>query len=271
MNTKLFLISIAFVTGLFFTSCEKEDEISKPQINDVELGTNNSKIGIIGSDLHVEAEVVAEAKINTIQIQIHQEEKNGGWTFDSIYTEFSGLKNTTFHKHIDISSNADTGIYHFHFIVTDMDGNQTTIEEEMRIINPTDLTAPVITISNAPTSNQYFSNGQTISISGIVSDDISLAGMYIGLVREGQNLADADVNDENTITIMHTHEFDNPTSHSFSANIIVGATQDNNITPKDIIGDIAWQSGNYYIVVKCKDTYGGNWTYSSHYPIIINY
>jgi hypothetical protein len=91
------------------------------------------------------------------------------------------------------------------------------------------------------------------------------------LVREGQNLADANVDATNTITILHTHDFDSPTSHSFSAGIIVGANQDNNITPKDITGDIAWQSSNYYILVKCKDQFGGNWAYSSHYPIIINY
>ena len=95
--------------------------------------------------------------------------------------------------------------------------------------------------------------------------------MYIGLVREDQNLTDAEVNATNTITILHTHEFDSPDSHNFSASITVGATQDNNITPKDITGDIAWQSANYYIVVKCKDAFGGNWTFSNHYPIIINY
>jgi hypothetical protein len=75
----------------------------------------------------------------------------------------------------------------------------------------------------------------------------------------------------NTITLLHTHEFDSHTAHNFSASINVGAAQDNNITPKDIAGDIAWQSGNYYIVVKCKDAFGGNWTFSSHYPIVINY
>ena len=47
---------------------------------------------------------------------------------------------------------------------------------------------------------------------------------------------------------------------------VVGAAMDNNITPKAA----TWTSGDYYIVVKTKDSFGGNWTFSSHYPITIN-
>jgi len=283
MNTRIFLIAIAFTAGLFFTSCEKDDETNpKPIITLTELGYENSKIGYAGTDLHIEAEIVAEGKIDYVTIEIHpegeHEEKStsivlheGEWEVDTTYTEFSGLKNTTFHKHIDIPVDADTGHYHFHFIVTDMDGQQTTVEEELEIQQPDDAIAPEITISNAPTNNQEFNNGETISISGSVSDDKALGGMYIGLVRTDQNLTDAEVNATNTITLLHTHEFDSHTAHNFSASINVGAAQDNNITPKDITGDIAWQSANYYIVIKCKDAFGGNWTFSSHYPIVINY
>ncbi|NBC83927.1 MAG: DUF4625 domain-containing protein [Bacteroidetes bacterium] len=156
-------------------------------------------------------------------------------------------------------------------ILSSLDGQQTTVEEELEIQQPDDAIAPEITISNAPTNNQEFGNGETISISGSVSDDKALGGMYIGLVRTDQNLTDSEVNATNTITLLHTHEFDSHTAHNFYASINVGAAQDNNITPKDITGDIAWQSANYYIVVKCKDAFGGNSTFSSHYPIVINY
>lgn len=283
MNTRVFLVAIALTAGLFFTSCEKEDETNpKPVITQFELGYQNSKIGYAGTDLHVEAEIVAQGKIDKVTIEIHHEGDHGGksfsttlhegeWEVDTTFTEFSGLKNTIFHKHIDIPVHAEVGDYHFHFIVTDMDGQQTTVEEDLEIQQPDDTNAPEITISNAPTNNQAFGNGETISISGSVSDDKALGGMYIGLVRTDQNLTDAEVNATNTITLLHTHEFDSPTAHNFSASINVGAAQDNNITPKDITGDIAWQSANYYIVVKCKDAFGGNWAFSSHYPIVINY
>lgn len=283
MNTRIFLIAIALTTGLFFTSCEKDDETNpNPVITLFELGYENSKIGYAGSDLHIEAEIVAEAKIDYVTVEIHpegeHEEKSASnvlledeWEVDTTYTEFSGLKNTTFHKHIDIPIDAEVGHYHFHFIVTDMDGQQTTVEEELEVQQPDDAIAPEITISVAPTNNQEFNNGETISISGSVSDDKALGGMYIGLVRTDQNLTDAEVDASNTITLLHTHEFDSQTVHNFSASIDVGAIYDNNIEPKEITGDIAWQSADYYVVVKCTDAFGGNWTFSSHYPIVINY
>jgi hypothetical protein len=283
MNTRTFLIAIAFTAGLFFTSCEKDDETNpKPVITLTELGYENSKIGYAGTDLHIEATILAEGKVDKVIIEIHPEGEHEGeheeehehgeeWEFDSTFTEFSGIIDPAFHKHIDIPVDADTGHYHFHFIVIDMEGQQTTVEEELEIQQPSDDEAPEITVSSAPTNGQTFANGETITVSGSVSDDLALGGMYIGLVRTDQNLTDAEVNAMNTITLLHTHEFDSHTAHNFSASINVGAAQDNNITPKDITGDIAWQSGNYYIVVKCKDAFGGNWTFSSHYPIVINY
>lgn len=283
MNRNTFLIAITFVASMIFISCEKDDETNpKPVITLTELGYENSKIGYAGTELHIEAEIVAEAKVDKITIEIHHEgehvEKSTSnalhedeWEVDTTFTEFSGLKNTTFHKHIDVPVHAEVGHYHFHFIVTDMDGQQTTLEEEIEVQHPNDVIAPEITVSNAPTNNQEFNDGETISISGSVSDDKALGGMYIGLVRTDQNLTDAEVNATNTITLLHTHEFDSHTAHNFSASINVGAAQDNNNTPKAITGDIAWQSANYYIVVKCTDAFGGNWTFSGQYPIVINY
>jgi hypothetical protein len=269
----LSLISIltAFII-LSLVSCKDDDDTSSPVISDLELGLSNSKTGYLADDLHVQATVVAKGTIHTIEVIIHPEDESSDavWEYDSVYTEFSGLKNTTFHKHIDISADADTGDYHFHFTVTDMEGYQTTLEEDLKITIPTDTESPVISVSTAPSNGETFSNGSTIAISGTVSDNIALGGLYIGLVRVDQNLEDADVNATNTITLLHTHDFKETDTYSFTASITVGAAQDNNITPKDITGDIAWQSASYYIVVKCKDAYGANWTFSDHYPISIN-
>ncbi len=275
---------LAVATMFIFAACEKDDDSpAKPEIGELELGTSNNQIGVIGSDLHVEVEVVAEAKIDYITIEIHQEDEEeeeksivltmdeDAWEMDTTYTEFSGLKNTTFHKHVEIPLDAIAGDYHFHFIVTDMEGQQTTVEEELTIQEPSDSTYPEMTVSSAPSENATFASGETISISGSISDDIALGGIYIGLVREDQNLSDADVDEDNTIALLHNHDFESATSYDFSASIVVGASQDNDITPKDIEGDIAWQSANYYILVKCKDEFGSNWTYSEHYPVVINY
>ncbi len=280
MNKRILAITMIFATGLIFSSCEKDKLVPKPEITNFELGYENTGTAYLGSDLHMEAEIVAEGKIDKIVVEIHPEGDHAKstrimlheveWAVDTTYTKFSGLKNTTFHEHIDIPFDTETGFYHFHFSITDMEGQQTTMEEVLEIKAPEDAVAPVINITLAPDHNQVFNGGATITISGTISDNKALGGMYIGLVREGQNLTDAEVNADNTITVMHTHDFDTPESHSFTASILVGAAKDNNIIPKDITGDIAWQSANYYILIKCTDAFGGNWTFSNHYPIVIN-
>jgi hypothetical protein len=145
MKTGNFLIAIVLVTGILFISCQKE-ETPKPEIVEFELGHDNSKTGYIGSNLHIDAEILAPGKIDRIKVEIHFEREHeqksafagtdeDGWEFDSVYTEFSGLKNTVFHKDIPIPEFAEEGDYHFHFSVTDMEGNQSSIDEELEILH----------------------------------------------------------------------------------------------------------------------------------------
>jgi hypothetical protein len=145
MKTGNLFIVITMAAGVIFTSCQKE-ETPKPEIISFELGHDNSKTGYIGSDLHIDSEILAPGKIDRIKVEIHFEgahdEKSAfagtdeeGWEFDSVYTEFSGLKNTVFHKDIPIPEHAEEGDYHFHFSVTDMDGKQAYIDEELEIMH----------------------------------------------------------------------------------------------------------------------------------------
>lgn len=144
MNTRILLISIAFVTAVIFSSCKKEDEIAKPVITIHELGHGdtheNDHGATIGGDLHMDIDIIAEGKINTVQVRIHPEgeHKEAGeyeeWEIDTVYTKFYGLKNTTFHEHIEIDSLAEAGDYHFDFIVTDLEGNQSSVEADLQFI-----------------------------------------------------------------------------------------------------------------------------------------
>lgn len=252
------------------TSCEDDVSIAKPVIDLLELGLNDSHMAYIGGDLHIEAEIVAEGKISTIEVEIHQEEGSSD-EIEVEYDEFEGLKNTTFHKHVDIPKTTVAGTYHCHITVTDMEGNQTTVEDEISIEASEDTTAPVFSIASVPQEGASFSDGETLAISGNVNDDNSLAGMVIALVYTSDNIADTEVLGDNSqvIVMLHTHSFDSSMSHEFSASITIGAENDNNMTPAPITGDNAWKSGSYYILAKAKDAQG-NWAYSSHYPITIN-
>ncbi len=143
MNARILFIAAAFTAGLFFNSCEKDESIPGPVVTITELGHGNSKTGIAGSDLHIDAEVVAEGRIDRITISIHPEHSHGTkglnddkWEVDTTFTEYSGLKNTKFHKDIDIPAGAKPGHYHFTLTVTDMEGQQTAIDDEIEILQP---------------------------------------------------------------------------------------------------------------------------------------
>jgi len=257
------------IISLGMASCRKDEAepVAKPSISGFEVGLQNSMTAYLGADLHLEAEVVAEGKISTIQLEIHSGEEVRQialeWEFDSLYTKFSGLKNTTFHEHVDIPLTVDTGHYHVHFIVTDQTGQQTLVESDLHIEFPSDVQAPTITIGSAPTNGQAFTNGQAIRIAGTVGDETALGGLLVALVRADQLLTDAQVSSNNSIVLVHTHEFPDSKNYSFDISIHVGTAQDFN-NPSQTI---TWQSGEYYLLVKTKDAFGGNWTYSAHYPI----
>lgn len=141
MITKLFFTLLA-ISLLFFTACQKDS--SPPVITILELGNGNSHgndhTAKIGSDLHMEVEVVAEGKIDKIQVRVHPEGEHHEegeyeeWEIDTTYIKFSGLKNTTFHEHLEIDLSAEPGDYHYDFIVTDMEGNQSSADAELEII-----------------------------------------------------------------------------------------------------------------------------------------
>lgn len=131
MKTKIFsLVSLVALTVL--VACSTTEPVSKPTINALEVGLGNSKIAYIGGDLHIEAEIEAMGRIELITIMLHPEEGEGDEILVS-YTEFAGLRNTTFHKHIDIPEGTEPGEYHFHLTVTDKEGNQTAVESDVSI------------------------------------------------------------------------------------------------------------------------------------------
>lgn len=146
MNKKLFSILAIFTMALFvIVSCSDDDDFPAPVISDLEIGYENSKVGYQGGDLHIDAEIVAQGRIDRIVVELHYEgehtdHKSGqnanddhGWEFEYAWTEFDGLLNTTFHEHIEIPLDAELGSYHFHFKVIDLQGKVTEIETEFEV------------------------------------------------------------------------------------------------------------------------------------------
>lgn len=131
-----FLLSTILIS--FLSSCKKDNEeipaLANPQIGTLEIGSGNNKTVKAGSDLHLEGDLVAEALIAKIEIEVHQE-GGGQYKFTKAYTDgkYIGVKNATFHEHIDVPADAPAGAYHFHFTVSDKAGNATTAESPLTI------------------------------------------------------------------------------------------------------------------------------------------
>lgn len=128
------MMALVSVMALSFNSCDKEEQtVSKPKITLTEVGHDNSKHAHPGHDLHLEAEIVAEGVIKSINVEIHQED--GSFEIEKSYVEgkYIGVKNVEFHEHIDIPANAPLGEYHLHLTVTDNEGQQSMAETQIDI------------------------------------------------------------------------------------------------------------------------------------------
>ena len=128
------MMALVSVMALSFNSCDKEEQtVSKPKITLTEVGHDNSKHAYPGHDLHLEAEIVAEGVIKSINVEIHQED--GSFEIEKSYVEgkYIGVKNVEFHEHIDIPANAPLGEYHLHLTVTDNEGQQSMAETHIDI------------------------------------------------------------------------------------------------------------------------------------------
>lgn len=132
------------ISLLLFSSCSDED-VNVPRVEIIELGYENSGIAYAGNDLHIDAEIVAEGKIENVRLTIlaamdhlKDSHEHTEWEVDSTYVNgFTGLKNSSFHEHIDVPVYAEEGEYHLHLSVTDMEGNQYSEEAHFEVVyNP---------------------------------------------------------------------------------------------------------------------------------------
>lgn len=138
-NIKHFIL---FFSILLLAACSKEENpLAAPTIDDIEVGSDNNKTGYAGGDIHIEAEIIAPAKIASITVAI-KPVAGTGWEFDTTYTEgFAGLLNTELHEHIDIPLTAATGAYQLTITVTDQAGKKTEVSVAIEIKLDTTLPA----------------------------------------------------------------------------------------------------------------------------------
>mgnify|MGYP003677478673 CR=1 FL=1 len=149
MKTNFKLLSFFVLAAVTLSSCSSDDD--SPLIEDAPLITNfeygegsshgDEQVGYKGSDIHLEAEIVAEGTVSSIALDIHAHDLEPGedeveWDFEQIYTDADYLvKNPVFHEHVDVPANIPSGEYHITLTVTDSNGNSTEIEGHIHIMD----------------------------------------------------------------------------------------------------------------------------------------
>lgn len=133
MKTSKFLIMLAVIAA-FFSACKKDPIIEMPVIGDMEVGSANSKLAYPGTDIHIEAALLAAETITTVKLEITPVEPVTGWRFTKEFTEgYAGTKNAEFHEHLDVPADAPLGKYRIVLTLTDGKGQVVKAESDLEL------------------------------------------------------------------------------------------------------------------------------------------
>ena len=122
------ILAIACVITFGLNSCSDEPSGGKPNVTLIEVGHDNSRHAHPGHDLHIEAEIIAKGIINNVRVEIRQQGGNESIVKEFTSGQYIGVKNTTFHEHIDIPASTPLGKYTLSLSATDKNGDRATAE-----------------------------------------------------------------------------------------------------------------------------------------------
>jgi hypothetical protein len=147
-------ILLFLFSSILFISCTKDD-IKPPVISNLEVGAVHDEdhsdeggedehadegVAHPGESMHIGADILAFARIETITIDIHSDEVTPGegevaWEFEQVYTDAKyRVLNAELHEDITVPVNVALGEYHVYIIVTDEAGNSTTAETHFDMV-----------------------------------------------------------------------------------------------------------------------------------------
>ena len=142
-------IFFSLLTTILLISCT-DDEIQPPVISNVEVGAVHDEgakdvhadegIAHPGESMHVGADILAFARIESITVDIHSDEITPAagevaWEFEEVYTNTKyQVLNAELHEDIMVPENAALGEYHVYIIVVDEAGNTTTAEAHFDLV-----------------------------------------------------------------------------------------------------------------------------------------
>lgn len=154
-------------------SCKDDDDNRKNDnaisIKLNEVGEENSEEGMAGKDLHIEGEVIAQAKIKGIRVEL-ADAKNAVKVSEDYSQEakYVNVINITFHEHLELPGTLEAGDYTLRFTVTDQTGNSKTESVKVKITKK-DANAPLITDINIGDGSNKGKAGAKVKITANVT------------------------------------------------------------------------------------------------------
>lgn len=295
MKNKLNYLLYTFVFAFILSSCEDDPDpiLPVPIISNVEIGSGNNHIGVIGRDFHLNADIIAGDKVDLVQVKIEPiegETYSGDWSFEVTWEQFKGAKNTNLHKHFDIPEDALEGKYEFIIIVTDENGTILEEKAEIQIVDASNLEVdPILYIWMITTDqgdfhyvNETLVNPENVEFSKdeILSSDATISNvkgdgkMYLLLIRKDLNHKPESVDaiDFSKAIVYDMFSHENEVDVYSFGNVIydgnggfirptpafkIGSAVDNNTPAADLTtGENAWKFGEYLFgVVYTNSTY----------------
>ena len=259
MNTKIIksnfkFLAIIFSLGLFLQSCSNEENIdfNAPIISEFEYGKGSEhttdQVAYKGSDIHLEAEINAEAIVSSITLSIHAHDLVLGedevqWEFEQVFTDTKYLViNPTFHEHIDVPSNIPAGEYHVELTVTDELGNSTEVEGHIQILDS-------ITLSEV-SIDETVARGSDFHAEFLIDAVNGIHNVSVDAHAHGLTVADGEV--EWNFEQEFLEKYHEETSIEFHEHIDVPATA---------------PVGEYHIIFTVEDEDGNTKEYETHIDV----
>jgi len=142
------------------------------------------------------------------------ENQTADWSVLDIQ-DISGMSETV-NRTLNVPENVTAGNYHFHIQVIDQSGNDSPFANfySLKIKNPLDDVAPLITIQEPTNTSFSAQKGESVNFSGQVTDNRSLSDGGNGLLY----LAYTDLSSGNTFSTNRVFPFDQNVDTSFDFN-----------------------------------------------------
>lgn len=264
MKANLKFLAIVASAGLFLQSCNSDDDdnvqLNAPIISNFEYGEGHHGEGgdhdheseeayaFKGSDLHLAAEISAEAKVSSITLSIHAHdlelaEGEVEWEYQQVFTDAKYLViNPEFHEHIDVPTDIPSGEYHIELLVTDELGNSTEVDGHLEIKDAISLSD--FSIDNSVVRGEDFHAEFMISaVNGIHSITVDI---------HAHGLTPAEGEEEWDFEAEFLEGYHEETEVEFHQHIVVPATA---------------PVGEYHMVFTVEDENGNTKEYDTHITI----